>query len=59
MDFSRQFEREHTVIEPLKRISISNISKISDEPRNIPMSPSVIEVPDLKTRGDTLVNLIK
>ena len=27
----------------MKRISISNISKISDEPRNIPMTPSVIE----------------
>lgn len=35
--------RSITVAEPMKRISISNISKISDEPRNIPVSPSFIE----------------
>lgn len=42
MEYNREY-REATV-EPMKRISISNISNISlEEPRNIPNSPSVIE----------------
>lgn len=53
--------REITTVEPMKRISISNISKISlDEPRNIPITPpSIIEVPELKERRGSLISMVR
>ena len=47
---------------PMKRISISNISKISlEEPRNIPNTPSLIEiVPEFKEkRTGSLVAMVR
>lgn len=46
----------------MKRISISNISKISmEEPRNIPNTPSIIEiVPEFKERkGGSLIAMVR